>query len=396
MLAGSSGVAPMELAGRLDKYDFADVLQMLASSEKSGKLTLTEYGGQGVIVLRQGKIIYAASSSAREALGNMLLHEGLIDEEQLKQGLEDQQNSTEERRLGTILVEQGCLTQEALENVITAQIEKVVSEILDWKAGFFRFESFELPNRGEVEVDTRVLHGGSGNLLLSEGVQPTRLLLEMARKLDQANAGRSRDDEAPTEDFTDLTQADEGSLLLTDPGRLGSLKSIMAEFHSPAFTGEGTLLILKYAQRLVRRGVLFSMTALGARGLGQFGVEPPAGDTPEFVRQLAFPPGQPSILTEVIARKGVLLGPLDKTPANERLLQELGGGWPDTVLAAPLIVSGRTLLVLYGDNLPDNDPIGPTDELEVVMIHAALAMEKSLLAKRLEHLEVLEQRSSDV
>ena len=386
----------MELAGRLDKYDFADLLQMLASSEKSGKLTLTEYGGQGVVVLRQGKIIYAASSSARETLGNMLLHKGLIDEEQLKRCLEEQQNSTEERRLGTILVERGYLSQEDLEGVITTQIEKVVSEILGWNAGFFRFESFELPNRGEVEVDARVLHGGSGNLLLSEGLPPSRLLLEMTGELDEAAAGRSRDDEKPAQELPRPPQAGEGPPRATETGRLGSLRSIMAEFHSPAFTGEGTLLILNYAQRLVRRGVLFSMTALGARGLGQFGVEPPEGATPEFVRQLSFPTDTPSIFTEVVARKGLFLGALEKTPTNVRLLEELGGGgWPDTVLAAPLIVAGRTLLVLYGDNLPDNDPIGPVDELEVVMIHAALAMEKSLLAKRLEHLEEVERRSSE-
>ena len=63
------------------------------------------------------------------------------------------------------------------------------------------------------------------------------------------------------------------------------------------------------------------------------------------------------------------------------------------VVAAPLVVGGRVLLVFYGDNLPDNDPIGPVDELEIVMVHAALAMEKLLLAEKIEHLEDLQRRS---
>jgi len=86
------------------------------------------------------------------------------------------------------------------------------------------------------------------------------------------------------------------------------------------------------------------------------------------------------------------VGPLEDTTANQFLLLNLGGGWPDTVVAAPLIVGGRVLLVFYGDNLPENDPIGPVDELEVVMIHAALAMERNLLAMKVEHLEDLQRR----
>lgn len=386
----------MEIAGRLGKYDFADLLQMLASSRKSGKLTLTEYGGQGVVVLRQGKIIYAASSSAREALGNMLVCEGLISEEQLKQSLEAQRESKEERRLGAILVELGFLDQEALESMIASQIEKVIAEFLDWQTGFFRFEEFELPDRGEVAVDARLLHGGSGNLLLREGIPPDQVLLELASKLDAANAGRAQDEPTPTtegEPSPDVVGTSKTTAPV--PGRLDSLRTIMAEFHSPAFTGEGTVMILNYAQRLVRRGVLFSMTALGAGGLGQFGLEPPEGSPTDIIRRLTFSPGQRSILTEATSRKSVFVGPLEETPANRMLIRELGGGWPETVVAAPLIVGGRTLLVFYGDNLPDNDPIGPLDELELVMMHAALAMERSLLAKRVEHLEELQRRSGN-
>ncbi len=189
----------MELAGKLDKYDFADLLQMLASSGKGGKLTLTDYGGQGVIVFRQGKIIYAASSVARETLGNMLLCRGLIEQEQLELSLEAQRASKDDRRLGAILVEMGFLTQGLLEELITAQIEKVVSQFLGWNTGFFRFEEFELPNQGEVEVDPRLLQGAQGDMLLSEGLPADQVLLELARKLDEANAGRSGEEPSSQE-----------------------------------------------------------------------------------------------------------------------------------------------------------------------------------------------------
>jgi len=382
----------MELSGKLDKYDFATLLQMLASGGKSGKLTLSEYAGQGVIVLRQGKIIYAASNTARETLGNMLLCQGVISEEQLQQGLEAQRASQQERRLGAILVELGLLRQEVLERLIAAQIQTVILEFLGWHAGFFRFEQFELPNQGEVEVDARLLHGKSGDMLLRDGLTPDKVLLELARRIDAARAGEAGESAGEEAAHGSTAPAAESAPAAREGGRFDSLRSIMAEFHSPAFTGESTLMILNYAQRMVRRGVLFSMSGSGASGLGQFGVEAPAGSSPDFIRGLTLPSGQRSIFTEVIARSSVFVGPLEDTTANQFLLLNLGGGWPDTVVAAPLIVGGRVLLVFYGDNLPENDPIGPVDELEVVMIHAALAMERNLLAMKVEHLEDLQRR----
>jgi len=39
--------------------------------------------------------------------------------------------------------------------------------------------------------------------------------------------------------------------------------------------------------------------------------------------------------------------------------------------------------VLYGDNLPDEKPIGDTEALEIFLSQAGLAMEKALLERRM-------------
>ncbi len=44
-------------------------------------------------------------------------------------------------------------------------------------------------------------------------------------------------------------------------------------------------------------------------------------------------------------------------------------------------------LVLYGDNHPDGEPIGPTDELELVLLQTGVAMERAALAERVQQLE---------
>ena len=166
----------------------------------------------------------------------------------------------------------------------------------------------------------------------------------------------------------------------------------MSEFHMPAFTGEVTLTILNFGQQVAGRGVLFTLGQSGVRAIGQFGVE---GGSLDSLRRLSIPADEPSILTEVIARKVPYHGPLGRTPANQSLIEQLGGEWPETVIAAPLLVSGRVLLILYADRLLEKEPIGPAGELELVMLHAGLAMERSLLARRVEHLENLQEQAGE-
>lgn len=382
----------MDLEGRLDRLDFADLLQMLGSGGRSGKLTVTQYGGQGLVVLRKGKIIYAATNSARETLGNMLLCKKLISEEDLAKGLELQARATEERRLGSILVSHGLLSQEDLESVISEQVGKAVAEFLEWNDGFFRFEEFELPDRGEVGIDAT-------DLLLDEGLGADEVLLSFFHRFDSEGAQpepRTADDDGPIEEPTEDSITGILQISISKAGRRSdtrstSLKSIIAELHSPEFTCEVTLGLLRYCQEIVRRGVLFRTGRSGISGMGQFGYARYLGCAPDFVRQITMPLGQSSVLTEAVARKSVFLGPLEETAANRYLVRRLGGAWPKEVVTAPLIVHGRALLIFYGENLPGNEPIGPSDNFEVVLAHAGLAIEKNLLAKRVEYLESLDR-----
>ncbi len=352
----------MQLQGKLDKFDFSDILQMLSSTGRSGKLALTQRAGQGVLVLRDGRIIYAASSSVRETLGHILLCRGLITEGGLKRGLDLQRQAGEERRLGTILVEEGLVSPADLKRVVREQVEKVVLEMLAWHSGYFRFDELRLADRGEVEVDAL-------EFLYSDGLPADEMLMGLSLKLDEAHRPRSPG-EAPIAAAELATLGGNGSSP-APPGNGGApatnghtpLSAIMAESHAPEFTGEITLAILTFAQRILRRGVLFRTGPLGFAGMGQFGVEPPAGRGGDFVRHLTLPLDQPSILTETMVRKSMFHGPLEETAVNRALMRSLGGGWPAEVVAAPLIAGGRVLL------------------------EAGLALERGVLAKRAKHLE---------
>ena len=53
---------------------------------------------------------------------------------------------------------------------------------------------------------------------------------------------------------------------------------------------------------------------------------------------------------------------------------------PTALIAA----GGKVVAVLYGDNYPDNRPLGDTDALEIFLSQAGLAMERVLLQRRLQ------------
>ena len=108
----------MSLVGKLEDLGLAEILQLLSVSEKTGKLTLTCRDGSGLIVFRKGRIIYAASNSAREAFGHILVCRKLIDEVMLTKALQLQHHSREEKRLGSILIEMKAVTAHDLEVVL--------------------------------------------------------------------------------------------------------------------------------------------------------------------------------------------------------------------------------------------------------------------------------------
>ena len=370
----------MTFVGKLDKFKLPDLMQIISANNKSGRLNLTRRDSQGVIVFRSGKIIYAASSAARETLGSLLLCQQLIDEEGLAQALEAQHQATDEKRLGTILVETGQLSEETLREVIARQIEEVVTEFMQWQGGFFKFDLLRLPDHGEIEVDAK-------EFVHRDGLSAQQVLMDIATRLDELDRAAGE-----TEAQTGAAPGGEPASEAPAPGSpgLGSLKSIMSAIRSPEFTGEATGQILAFARQSLTRGALFVVRRDGLRAMSIFG-SADQGDDKATARRLSLPLDQPSVVAEVVDRKEGYRGPLEDNETNRALLDALGGGPPAEVVAIPLVVNDSTLLVLYGDNGPGGEPIEEFAQLELLMLQAGLAMERNLLRKRL---EILERRKS--
>jgi len=369
----------VSLSGKLEDLPLPYLLQTVASNRLTGKLSLSRRDGHGLVVFRGGKIIYAATNSARETFGNILLLRGLISASVLEEALERQGRSRQERRLGSILLEMGAIDDETLHRVMHEQVEKVLQELVRWQGGFVKLETLDIPARGEVEVDAT-------DFLVEEGVATDKVVLDVMSSLQE-----ERGDRLEREVMAALEGGEPpgGEALRHERGggSLATLKSIMAEIRTPAFTGEITLGILRFAAGLVRRGALFLNASGFVTGMGQFGVEIEGESADARVRKIRIPADEPSVFLDVSERQETYRGPLERRYWNVELTRGLGGQMAHEVVVVPMLVGGRVALIFYGDNLPDGGPLPAMDELELLMIQGGLAVEKAALEARLKALE---------
>lgn len=361
---GDAGAAP-SLAGRLEDVGFPEILQFLSLSGKTGRLVLTRRDGHGVVFVRRGRIIYAAtyapSNTVRESVGSILVCRGLVSEPTLSQALARQSQSGAEKRLGAILVEMGKVTPADLESVLRHQIGGVISELMLWKTGFFKFQAMDIPEGGEIEVDAR-------DFVAAEGMDANQLLLEATRRLGE----------------------EAHQLPAGDPAAAAKpLGALIWDHHFPTLRGERTLTLLRVASGVVDRGLLLVVRGEEAHGVGHFGLDVAApGHVPAPLRvPLRVPLHEASVLAEVVQRKETFFGSLASTPVNDALASYLGGPPAGPVVVIPSVLGESVALLFYGDRLREDEPIGDTSVLETLMTDAGLAMEKDALEARIRHFE---------
>jgi len=333
----------VSLAGRLGEIDLAEILHFLSLNGRTGRLTLSRRDAHGTIVVRLGRIVYAASSSIRETLGSILVSRGRIGAEALTGALEAQHAAADGRRLGAILVEQGAIGEAELQDVLRQQLSLSVQELCRWSSGYFRFEVAPVAPGGEIGVDAE-------DLVVAGGIATDQLLIEAMTRMDEQAAA------AP------------------------SALEIASLPLAPALRGEVTHELLRCASSVVARAVLLLVRSDEAHGAGQLGVE--AADADTLVRSIRLPLGEPSVVADAVERRETRRGPLDATPANLRLAALLGGASPRESVVVPMLLRQGVGLVLYGDDAGRARPIGDTTALEWALLEAGLGMERDLLDQR--------------
>ncbi len=344
----------MALAGRLEDVPAAEILQFLAMSGKSGKLTFTTGTEEGLIVFREGKIIYSASNTIRETLGSIVIAMNMVTEAELVEALKRQHKTGEEKRLGMILVEMGALDVADLQRALQHQVLNVLREMFSWERGFFMFRSLNLEDHGEVEVDAR-------DLVVEQPLDARRVALDAARKRDEDIRDQGVVEDAavrrhPVFDAADVEPVGEDEST--------GLRDVVGDFSAPSVTAETVRQVFESASRVFDRGVVFAVQSHGLRGIAQFGLAEGAEPPSQRVRRLWLPVDESSVITTAISSGAAFRGAAGRNRWNQVLFELLGGGWPEESVVIPIIVEGRVTMVFYGDNEPHDLPIGSTTSLE--------------------------------
>jgi hypothetical protein len=244
--------------------------------------------------------------------------------------------------------------------------------------GDFRFELDTL--------DTGSMAGvGDTGWEVSKGISAEYLLMEGARVHDEM---------MQKENLGVLSEEEEGDAWEEDWGEhpvvserkdISALKSLTQELRFPNSTSAISLLILRFASDIFQRGVLFMVGEDELTGLGQFGLEIERAD--ERIRETVLPYGESPFLKGITESGQSFKGRLGKDPVTESLVKEIGGGWPLEVIFFPVITEGKVVALLYCDNAISGDPFSETEGLEIFISHAGLALEKSLLQRRLHEIQ---------
>ncbi|HET7294557.1 MAG TPA: DUF4388 domain-containing protein [Vicinamibacteria bacterium] len=144
----------MSLAGNLRTMSLPDILQWIAVGRKTGTLHLERRAVRKQLMFKDGAIFSSWSNDPRESLGQFLVSERFITEEQLFRALLAQEK--EGRLVGSILVDSGTLGEDDLRRALRAKAEESIYDLFHWDEGAFEFKEDELPGQIHVHLDLAV------------------------------------------------------------------------------------------------------------------------------------------------------------------------------------------------------------------------------------------------
>jgi Domain of unknown function (DUF4388) len=158
----------MALEGTIRDFGLPDIFQLIGLQRKTGLLTLTnEKDEESVTVTFENGMVVMADSSARrleDRLGNVLVKQGKITRERLDESLAVQKQTLQ--RLGHILASSSAITTKDLRDALSVQISQIVFRVFRWRDGRYNFAPAEA-----VDYDRENFVPMSTDFILMEGIR---------------------------------------------------------------------------------------------------------------------------------------------------------------------------------------------------------------------------------
>jgi hypothetical protein len=142
----------VDWVGMHSAISLSRVLKKIACEERSGDLQVSSSEATKTIYLKEGLVVFAASSNMQDRLGEAMLHNGRISEREFL--LASNLMRTEGRKFGEALVRMGLLSASELERQLQLQFNQIVTSLFRVHEGIYSFE--ERPPAIPTELMVRI------------------------------------------------------------------------------------------------------------------------------------------------------------------------------------------------------------------------------------------------
>src|SRR2546426_252086 len=156
----------MALEGTIKDFGLPDIFQLIGLQRKTGILTLNNEKDNVTVTFENGMVVMADQTSKRleDRLGSVLVKQGKLSKERLDEALQTQKATLQ--RLGHVLVVQNYITAKDLKDAIQVQISQTVFKVFRWRDGEYHFAPADT-----VEWDRDTFSPLSADFILMEGIR---------------------------------------------------------------------------------------------------------------------------------------------------------------------------------------------------------------------------------
>src|SRR6185295_19074051 len=143
-----------------------DIFQLIGLQRKTGLLTLKNEKETVTVTFENGMVVMADSSQKRleDRLGSVLVKQGKLTRERLDEALATQKATLQ--RMGHILSTGGYITGKDLKDALQVQVSQIVFKVFRWRDGHYHFAPTD-----SVDYDRENFVPMSADFILMEGIR---------------------------------------------------------------------------------------------------------------------------------------------------------------------------------------------------------------------------------
>jgi len=247
----------MALEGTIRDFGLPDIFQLIGLQRKTGLLTLRSEKETVTVTFENGMVVMADSSAKRleDRLGNVLVKQGKLPKERLDEALQTQRATLQ--RLGHILLTNNSITGKDLKDALQVQVAQIVFKVFRWRDGDYHFAPTET-----VDYDRDNFTPMSADFILMEGIRMVDEWPIIEKKI-------------PSMDIV-FRAAVDPSMVEIGGGEDGADEALagLGEGKRPGGTSSNRVRLTMEEERVYRRvdGTRTVQAVIDATGLGEFEV----------------------------------------------------------------------------------------------------------------------------